>query len=79
MRISTPDYTTSAGFLLDHANLKGARIGDAQISLIHANFIVNTGKATASDVVQLVEYARRQVKRKFGVTLTEEIVYLGEF
>lgn len=74
-----PDEATSAGFLVDHAGLKGLQIGDAQISPMHANFIINRGKGTASDVVQLVDRAKEQVKRQFDVTLTEEIERVGEF
>jgi UDP-N-acetylmuramate dehydrogenase len=77
--VATPNHTTSAGFLVDHAGLKGALVGGAQISPIHANFIFNTGKATAADVVALIEKAREQVKERFGVTLEEEIVRVGEF
>lgn len=76
---ATPGHTTSAGFLIDHAGLKGASVGDAQISTSHANFIINRGKATASDVLQLIEKARDQVKKQFGVTLKEEIIQIGEF
>lgn len=76
---SVPEGTTSAGFLLDHAGVKKLRVGDAEVSSVHANFIVNRGKATASDVVQLIDRAKEQVKRQFGVTLEEEIVRLGEF
>lgn len=79
IRVGTPTYTTSAGFLIDHAGLKGKRIGNAQISPVHANFIINLGGALASDVVELVESARSEVKRKFGVILKEEIVRIGEF
>lgn len=77
--VPTPNHTTSAGFLVDHAGMKGAVVGNAQISPIHANFIVNTGQAKASDVVQLIETARAKVKAQFGVTLEEEIVRVGEF
>lgn len=77
--VSTPNLTTSAGFLIDHAGLKGASVGDAEISAVHANFIINRGRATASDVVQLLERARGKVKEKFGVTLEEEIIRVGEF
>ncbi len=77
--IPTPGNTTSAGFLIDSAGLKGMKVGGAQISPVHANFIVNTGGATAADVVQLIERARQTVKKQFGVTLEEEIVRLGEF
>jgi UDP-N-acetylmuramate dehydrogenase len=76
---NTPNHTTSAGFLIDHAGLKGTRVGDAEISSVHANFIVNRGKATASDVVQLIELVRTKVKEQFGVTLSEEIIRVGEF
>lgn len=76
---ATPSYTTSVGFLVDRVGLKGKTIGDAQISPIHANFIINNGHARASDVVELIELARAQVKELFGVELVEEIVRLGEF
>ena len=75
----TPNQTTSAGFLIDHAGLKGMRIGDAEISSVHANFIVNRGAATAADVVQLIELVRAKVKEQFGVLLAEEIIRVGEF
>lgn len=79
LAIPTPEHTTSAGFLIDHAGLKGVSIADAQISPQHANFIINRGKATASDVVQLIEKAKAQVKKQFGVELKEEIIRVGEF
>ncbi len=77
--LPTPNQTKSAGFLIDHAGLKGTRVGDAEISSVHANFIVNRGSATARDVVQLLELVRGKVKEKFGVTLEEEIIRVGEF
>lgn len=76
---ATPDHTTSAGFLVDHTGLKGKSVGDAQFSTIHANFIINNGHAYASDVIELIEIAKAQVKAQFGVELEEEIVKLGEF
>ncbi len=76
---STPNLTTSAGFLVDKAGLKGEKIGGAQISPVHANFIVNQGNATASDVVELIEKARSAVLKQFGVRLEEEIIRVGEF
>ena len=79
LRVPTPNQTTSAGYLVDHAGLKGLSHGDAQISPVHANFIINRAKANASDVVYLIEQARKKVKEQFGVTLTEEIVRVGEF
>ena len=77
--ISQAQALTSAGFLIDHAGLKGTRIGDAEISSVHANFIINRGAATAADVVQLMALVRTKVKEKFGVVLEEEIIRVGEF
>jgi len=79
MTIATPNYTTSAGYLLDRAGLKDTRVGDARVSPVHANFIINTGRASASDVIELIESAREAVKAKFGVELKEEIIRMGEF
>ena len=76
---ATPEATTSAGFLIDHAGLKGVSIGRAQISPVHANFIINRGGARAWDVIQLITRAKEQVKRQFRVMLEEEIVRVGEF
>lgn len=75
----TPNQTTSAGFLLDHAGMKGTSVGEAYISPVHANFIVNKGHARADDVVQLIELCRKRVRDQFGVELQEEIVRVGEF
>jgi UDP-N-acetylmuramate dehydrogenase len=69
----------SAGALVDRAGLKGAHEGGALVSPTHANFIVNTGTATARDIRALVDRCRAAVADRFGVTLAEEIVYLGTF
>jgi UDP-N-acetylmuramate dehydrogenase len=69
----------SAGRLIDACGLKGAHIGGAAISGKHANFIVNSGGATASDVRRLAESARRTVAGKFGVELVYEIQFLGDW
>ena len=69
----------SAGALIDRAGLKGRRVGGAQVSDTHGNFIVNGGRATAADIRRLVEECRDAVRREFGVDLREEIVFLGEF
>ncbi len=74
-----PNGATSAGFLVDHAGCKGVHIGDAEISTVHANFIINHGHATAVDVIQLIDRAKEQVKRQYGVLLEEEIQRIGEF
>lgn len=68
----------SAGRLIEQAGLKGTRMGGAQISEKHANFVVNTGGASASDVLGLMAKARVAVKEKFGVDLMDEVLVLGE-
>ncbi len=67
----------SAGRLIEQCGLKGKRIGDAQISVKHANFIVNLEKAKAEDVVKLINLAKVEVAKKFGIYLKEEIYLLG--
>ena len=68
-----------AGRLIEAAGLKGRRIGQAQISERHANFIVNLGGARAEEVRRLMESARLEVKKQFGVELTAEVRLLGEW
>ncbi len=67
----------AASQYIDELGLKGYRIGDAMVSTTHANFILNVGKATADQVVQLVSYIKQQVRDKAGVQLQEEIEYIG--
>ena len=64
-----------AGRYIDQAGLKGRQVGGAQISPKHANFIVNLGSATASDVRELMAIARTEVMDRYGVLLESEIVY----
>lgn len=68
-----------AGRLIDQCGLKGRRNGNAQISHIHANIMVNLGGATASDVRGLIQTAQDAVQEKFGVMLEPEIGFVGEF
>lgn len=68
----------AAGQLIEAVGLKGFRIGDAQISEKHANFIVNRGDASAEDVMQLIAQVRRTVEEKAGVTLQLELKIVGE-
>ena len=78
--VSVPDgIPRSAGALVDRAGLKDLRIGGAIVSPTHGNFIVNTGAATASEIRRLIERCRAVVRDRFGVTLEDEIVYLGQF
>jgi UDP-N-acetylmuramate dehydrogenase len=71
------DVPWSAGALVDRAGLKGAREGQACVSPAHGNFIVNEGSASAGEVRELIERCKRDVYRKFGVQLREEIVSMG--
>ncbi len=68
-----------AGRLIEAAGLKGYRIGQAMISPIHANFIINLEGATAQDIYALMVLAQETVKEKFGVSLEPEIELAGEF
>ncbi|MDJ0849373.1 MAG: UDP-N-acetylmuramate dehydrogenase [Myxococcota bacterium] len=66
-----------AGRLIEEAGLKGHRIGNAQISPVHANFIANLGGATAGDVLALIEHARKAVEARSGVRLVPEVRVVG--
>jgi UDP-N-acetylmuramate dehydrogenase len=66
----------SAGALVDRAGLKGAAINGARVSTTHANFIINTGGATAGDIAALIDRCKAAVKDRFGVLLREEIIRL---
>lgn len=69
----------SAGALVDRAGLKGMAQGAARVSAAHGNFIVNEGGATAREIRALIDECRMRVRERFGITLQEEIVYLGDF
>ena len=64
--------------IIDEAGLRGKTIGGAQVSLKHAGFIVNNGKATAEDVINLIEYIKKTVKEKFNKELETEVIIIGE-
>jgi len=66
-----------AAQLIDSCGLKGFTVGGAQVSLKHANFIVNTGNATASDIVKVIEHVQKTVKAVKNVSLQTEVVRLG--
>ena len=70
------DFITAK--LIDECGLKGYSIGGAKISEIHAGFIINTGNATADDVLKLVEYTKEKVYEKFSKTIELEIEVIGE-
>lgn len=68
-----------AGRLLEEAGVKGLSVGGAEVFDKHANMIVNTGKATSKDIRQLADIMKKKVLDKFGLTLEEEVIELGEF
>lgn len=68
----------SAGFYIDKLDLKGCRVGGAEISKMHANFIVNISSATSNDYLQLMTIASKKVKDNFGITLEPEIKYIKD-
>jgi len=68
----------SAGRLIDECGLKGERVGDAEVSPVHANFIVNRGRATGADVLELVRRVRARVREKRGVELQPEVLLYGK-
>lgn len=67
----------SAGKLIDEAGCKGMRIGDVEVSNLHANFFINKGEAKASDFIRLMENVALRVKEKFGIVLEPEIRIIG--
>jgi UDP-N-acetylmuramate dehydrogenase len=73
-----PDHELSAGRMLEACGLKGHRIGGAQISPKHANFIENSDGATTADALALMAEARRRAHEQFGVRLEHEVEFLGE-
>jgi UDP-N-acetylmuramate dehydrogenase len=69
----------SAGRLVQAAGLKGAREGNAAVSTMHGNFIVNEGGATAADVKRLIERVQAEVRRRFNIELETEVEMVGRF
>ena len=62
-----------AAELIDKSNLKGQQVGGAIVSRKHANFIINTGNATSADILKLIKIIRETVKKKYDVSLEQEI------
>ncbi|HWJ44323.1 MAG TPA: hypothetical protein VNR63_02975, partial [Gaiellaceae bacterium] len=73
-----PDHDLTAGRMLEACGLKGYRIGGAQISPRHANFIENAGDARSEDAIALMAEARRRAYEQHGVELEHEVVFLGK-
>jgi UDP-N-acetylmuramate dehydrogenase len=68
----------SAGRIIDELRLKGCRVGNAQVSEKHANFIVNRGKATAADVIALIHEIQQRARQEKGIHLDLEVKVVGE-
>ena len=65
--------------MIDDAGMRGARVGGAQMSPMHSNFMINTGGATAADLETLGEKVRKKVFQSSGITLQWEIMRVGEY
>lgn len=70
------ELISSAGALIEQCGLKGSRIGSAEVPMLHGNYIVNMGGATAKDVRALISVCKEKVKEKFNMELAEEIVVM---
>ena len=68
-----------AGALIEQAGLKGYRVGDAQVSEMHAGFVINRGHATSSEIYRLMQEVQCRVQAQFGVTLEPEVRLIGHF
>jgi UDP-N-acetylmuramate dehydrogenase len=66
-----------AGYLIEQAGLRGWRIGGAEVSSMHGNFLMNTGTATSADVEALIDHVRSEVMRQYGIELELEIELIG--
>jgi UDP-N-acetylmuramate dehydrogenase len=77
-KLSPGTRRVAAGQLLDECDCRNLRVGDAMVFAKHANILVNAGRATAREVLELAEEMKRRVREKFGVELEEEVMFLGE-
>jgi UDP-N-acetylmuramate dehydrogenase len=76
--LSPGTHRVPAGALLDVCECRGLRVGDAAVFAKHANILVNAGHATAADMLTLAEVLKARVRKRFGVELEEEVMFLGE-
>ena len=75
---SAAEAQTGSALLLDECGCRGLRVGDAMVFEKHANIIVNAGHATAREVLELAAIMKARARERFGVTLEEEVMFLGE-
>jgi len=73
-----PKTGKTAGELIDLAGFKGQKLGDAEVSSRHANFIINRGNATAADIIALMELIQKTVNDKFNINMEAEVKIVGE-
>ncbi len=78
VRLATPNLTTSTGYIIQSLGLRGTKIGGAEISQKHANYILNIDEAKASDVLELINLIKTKAKKTYGLDLKEEIFYVGD-
>jgi UDP-N-acetylmuramate dehydrogenase len=77
-KLSPGTHRVAAGQLLDECDCRGLRVGDAMVFAKHANIIVNAGRASAREVLELASLMKNRVRAKFGVELEEEVMFLGD-
>ena len=75
--VESKSETLPAGWIIEHAGLRGKKIGGAMVSEQHGNFIINTGNATAEDIVMLASIIKQRVRKEYNVQLMEEVCYVG--
>lgn len=67
----------AAGWIIEQMGMKGLRVGDAQISEVHGNFLLNKGHATAKDIAMLIRRIKAEARERYGIELQEEVQFLG--
>lgn len=72
-------FGAPSGLLVDRSGLKGYRVGDAQVSPHHANFVINLGQATAADLRAVIEHVQQTVEKETGHRMEHEVRFVGEF
>jgi UDP-N-acetylmuramate dehydrogenase len=75
--MSSKDGKLPAGWLIDHVGLRGKKVGGAMVSMKHPNYLLNTGTATAEDIMTLASLVKTKVRDELKVRLQEEVQYVG--
>ncbi|XP_019052226.1 PREDICTED: uncharacterized protein LOC109114321 [Nelumbo nucifera] len=74
-----PGMGVSTEKVIEKAGLKGFRVGNAEVSKVHANFFINTGSSNSREMLELIGLVKAKVKKEFGIQLQKEIQYVGPF